>query len=160
MVQAIAGAPGWHLDLIGPISDQHRAELEAAIPGEAASRITYHGRQAPDRTWEIAKGAQVGLAMLENTPAYRDSLPTKVVEYHAAGLALIVSPLPRMAQTIAESQAGVVAASAEEASAALNAWSRDRAALAALGQAGRSWAESTFSSEDPFDQAAAVIKTL
>ena len=98
--------------------------------------------------------------MLENTPAYRDSLPTKVVEYHAAGLALIVSPLPRMAQTIAESQAGVVAASAEEASAVLSAWAGNRVVLARLGQAGRSWAENTFSGEDPFDQAAAVIKTL
>jgi glycosyltransferase involved in cell wall biosynthesis len=160
MVRAVAAAPGWHLDLIGSITATHRAELEAAIPDEALQRIRYHGQQAPERTWELVQGAQVGLALLTDTPAYHDSLPTKVVEYHAAGLALIVSPLPRMVKVVEESQAGIATGSVAEAAAALTAWSEDRAALTALGESARTWAEHTFSGEDPFDRAAALIAAL
>ena len=79
MVEAVAAAPGWTLDLVGPVSAADSAELDHRLTGsDVAGRVRLHGRRPPAQAWELARGAWVGLSMLHSTPAFRDALPTKV----------------------------------------------------------------------------------
>ena len=109
MLAAVEAAPGWELDVVGPVAAADRAWLDdwfATSP--AASRVRFHGRKPPKQAWALARGAWVGLSLLDDTPAFRDAVPSKLYEYLAAGLAVVTTPLPRAAAIVTESAAGVV----------------------------------------------------
>ena len=124
MLAAIEDAPDWTLDVVGPVAD---AELAAVADWQAtspaAARVRWHGRMPPARAWRLARGAWVGLCLLEDTPAFRAALPTKVLEYLGAGLPVLATPLPRVAQLLADSGAGVVVPDAAAAGRQLRSWS-------------------------------------
>lgn len=109
MLVAIRDAPGWRLDVVGPVAseDQPRVDAMLAEQPDLASRVSWHGRQPPARAWAIAHGAWVGFALLQDTPAFRDALPSKLYEYVAAGLIPVVTPLPRQ-QRFCEEVGGFV----------------------------------------------------
>jgi glycosyltransferase involved in cell wall biosynthesis len=116
MLSAIAGAPGWQLDIVGPVAAADVAGLAAALERhDLAGRVRCHGRLKPESAWEFAKGAWVGLALLHDTPAFRDAVPAKLDEYFATGLPVIVSDLPRPAAIVQHSGAGAVVHSPVEA---------------------------------------------
>jgi glycosyltransferase involved in cell wall biosynthesis len=141
MIDAVSAAPGWRLDLVGPVSEADRpwvADWLATSP--EAGRVRLHGRLPPRDAWIIAEGAWVGLALLEDTPAFRKAIPSKVYEYLGCGLAVLVSPLPRMAALVGESGAGRVVADAEAAAAALRQWAADEGSLRSARSAARAWA--------------------
>jgi glycosyltransferase involved in cell wall biosynthesis len=77
--------------------------------------------------------------MLQDTPAFRDAVPTKVYEYLACGLPVVATPLPRQAELVSEAAAGVVVADVTAASAALTAYAADPALLAAHRTAAAAW---------------------
>jgi glycosyltransferase involved in cell wall biosynthesis len=53
-------------------------------------------------------GALAGLSLLHDLPNYRQSLPTKVVEYMARGIPVVTTPLPSAAEIVTESGCGIV----------------------------------------------------
>lgn len=120
MLDALRAAPEWHLDVIGPVAE---ADLRARDldPG-LSDRVHFHDRLPPQRAWTFAAGAWAGLALLDDTPAFRASLPTKVYEYLACGLPVLTSPLPRPAELVSLTGAGAVAADEAEAAAVLVTW--------------------------------------
>jgi len=131
MVEAVAEAPGWHVDLVGPMSASDQAWLTGRIQADdLIGRVTWHGRQPPREAWRAAATAQVGLCLLEDTPAFREAVPSKVYEYLACGLAIIATPLPRVAALLGTTGGGVLADDAEAAAAQLRRWAEDRAELA------------------------------
>ncbi len=141
MVEAVRQAPGWTLDLVGPVSAADRGRLDRLLAQDDLSeRVRLHGRLAPRAAWEVAAGAWVGMLLLEDTPAFRDALPSKVHEYLWCAMAVLTTDLPRQAGLVRDSGAGVVVADAEQAGAALRAWSDDPAAVAALGDRAAAWA--------------------
>ena len=160
MLEAIERAPGWGLDLVGPVSavDQQRVdEWRASSP--AADRVRFHGRLEPRAAWELARGAWVGLALLDRTPAFEAAVPTKLYEYLACGLAVIVTPLPRMVDIVEASSAGAVVTDAPEAAATLTSWATARSELTTRREAGsRWWAAQAGGS--PYDALAARVKAL
>lgn len=122
MLSAISDAPGWQLDIVGPVASADAAGLAAGLErGDLADRVRCHGRLKPAAAWELARGAWVGLALLHDTPAFRDAVPTKLDEYFATGLPVIVSDLPRPAAIVQRSGAGAVVHSPVEAAAFLRA---------------------------------------
>lgn len=124
MLEAVAAAPGWELDVIGAVSDADEAELRHRLDElDLRQRVRFHGRRPPGASWELAARAWVGLALLHPTPAYQQAVPTKVYEYLAVGVPVLASDLPRVEALLARSHAGVTAASADEAGARLRAWS-------------------------------------
>jgi hypothetical protein len=126
MVEAIAGAPGWSLDLVGPVAASDEADLRERLgQSDVAGRVRLHGRRPPAQAWELARGAWVGLSLLHDTPAFHDAVPTKIYEFLQCGLAVVVSPLPRQAALVEESGAGVVVADAAGAATALRAYADD-----------------------------------
>jgi len=144
MLDAVEAAPGWELDLVGPIAPADREEfLERLATPRLAESVRWHGRQPPREAWTLARGAWVGLLLLDHTPAFRDAIPSKLYEYLACGLAVVSTDLPRSARVVRESAAGVVVQDAAGAAEALRTWQADPAAFArardAAAAAGRAY---------------------
>lgn len=160
MVDAIAAAPGWSLDLIGPVSPADQQRLtERLAAADLAGRVRLHGRRPPREAWEIVAGAWVGFALLHDTPAFRDAVPTKLNEYVASGLAVIVSDLPRQAEAVDQAGAGTVVRNSAEAAGVLMDWMADREQLARYHAAARAWSRS-FAPENGYDRLADEVAAL
>lgn len=97
IAEAIAAAQhpsfpqGWQLHLAGPLSSDVAALVTEA---DLTDRVVFHGQLAPLEARDLLLTAKVGLVTLRNTPAYRDSLPTKLFEYFAAGVPAVASDFP------------------------------------------------------------------
>jgi glycosyltransferase involved in cell wall biosynthesis len=138
MLDAVAAAPGWELDLVGPVaaSDQEEAKARAELLGD---RVRWHGRLPPHEAWKVASGAWVGMALLGDTPAFREAVPSKLYEYLACGLVPLVSELPRQAEVVTAADVGAVVADAAEAAARLRTWASEPALIDTMRSRGREW---------------------
>jgi glycosyltransferase involved in cell wall biosynthesis len=158
MINGVRATDDWELDIVGPIFRGDRDEIMAAVADDP--RIRLHGRQSPEDSWVIVGHASVGLAPLHETPAYAQSMPTKVYEYANAGMAIISSPLSRPAALIAKHGFGVLAAEADDITATLNHWRARPEELALCRRRAAEWAEATLGGDWPPAIAAARIKTM
>jgi len=142
MLEAIESAPQWRLDVVGPVSDADQdwlAEWLASSP--AATRVTLHGRKPPAQAWALARGAWVGLCLLEMTPAFVEAMPSKVYEYLACGLPVLVTPLPKAVQAVREAGAGQVVVDAAAAALALREYELRPELLREQRDAALAWAD-------------------
>lgn len=135
MLDALELAPDWTLDVVGPVAAADRAELDARLDGAVGDRVRLHGRLPPAQAWMLAPGAWAGLALLEDTPAFRAAVPSKLYEYLACGLPVVVTDLPRQrallqAQTETAGDVVSTAKAGREAGQVLTRWSRDGASYA------------------------------
>lgn len=162
MLDAVAAAPAWSLDLVGPVAPADQARLDEWVAGHpsAAARVRLHGRQPPRAAWELARGAAVGLTLLEPTPAFVAGLPSKLHEYLACGLAVLASPLPRQAELVIASGAGRVVDGFDQAAAALMAWSDDPAGLDQCRAAAAAWSAARRGEQLPYAELAARVVEL
>ena len=104
---AAAGRAGvGKLSLIGRCSSGFRSHLEKTADSYELE-LEFHGFVPAETALEIAAEASVGLSPLLDLPNYRDSLPTKVLEYLAIGLPTLASDLPGTRAVIGE-RPGVV----------------------------------------------------
>jgi len=161
VVEAVASAPGWVLDLVGPAPAEEAAWLEQRLSRpDVQGRIRWHGRQPPEQAWQVARGAHVGFSLLADTPAFRVAMPTKVYEYLASGLAVITSPLPRVAELVTGAGAGWVV----EGSAATGQLLRDltinRALLDDRMRGAARWSAAQDSAASAYDMLASRIVAL
>ena len=109
MLDILEEAVDWHLDVVGPVAASDQNEAQRRLAGSRlAGRVRLHGRMPPERAWSLAQGAWCGLVMLEDTPAFREASPSKLFEYLAAGLAVIVTDLPRQRELVESLGAGRV----------------------------------------------------
>lgn len=90
-VEASAGA-GVPIVFIGRAGDDLRAEL-AVTTGEGHT-VDFRGELPNPVALNEARRAGVGISPLLDSPNYRDSAPTKVLEYLALGLPVVASDLP------------------------------------------------------------------
>jgi glycosyltransferase involved in cell wall biosynthesis len=161
VVEAVAAAPGWELDLVGPAPAEETAWLEERLSRpDVAGRVRWHGRQPPERAWQVARGAHLGLALLSDTPAFRAAIPTKIYEYLACGLAVVTSPLPRVAELVTEAGAGWVVDGSTSTGQLLRDLSADRWLLDDRLQAAARWATAHDRSTSAYDVLAARTVTL
>jgi glycosyltransferase involved in cell wall biosynthesis len=161
MLAAVEAAPGWELDVVGPVAADDRAWLDEWIAtSPAASRVRFHGRKPPMQAWAFARGAWVGLSLLDDTPAFRDAVPSKLYEYLAAGLAVATTPLPRAAAIVTESAAGVVVPDADALSATLRGWADQPADLLPLRSSAVTWAGAAFAGASGYDVLAQRLSAL
>lgn len=161
MLEALASAPDWHLDVVGEVAPADRPWLEQwRTTSPAASRVTFHGRQPPREAWRLAPGAWVGLALLDDTPAFRVAMPSKLYEYLAVGLPVLVTALPRMAALVEQTQAGAAVAGADDAADVLSAWAADPAPLLSARERARRWADNARTAPSPYDELARAYASL
>jgi glycosyltransferase involved in cell wall biosynthesis len=90
------------VELVGH-ADASTTELLTASPA-----VVWHGFLPHDRAMALVDGALAGLSLLHDQPNYRISQPTKVVEYLAHGVPVITTPLPRAAELVTATGAGIV----------------------------------------------------
>lgn len=161
MVDAVLAAEPWELDLIGAIAESDVAWVRQRVTDVGAEhRVRLHGRLPPEEAWHHADGAWAGFAMLEDTPAFRAAVPTKVYEYLAHGLPVIATPLPRVEGLLHEAEAGITVRDAEQAAAVLRTWYDEPGALQARQDAALGWAREHLPGSDPLDAAAETIHRL
>jgi glycosyltransferase involved in cell wall biosynthesis len=98
------------LRVIGGINDPRlQRELSELVErNNLHQSVTLLGRMPHDAAQaEIAQGT-LGLCLLHDTPGYRNSLPTKILEYMNAGLPVVASDFPAWREYVADSGAGVM----------------------------------------------------
>ncbi|WP_404435840.1 glycosyltransferase family 4 protein [Microbacterium aerolatum] len=78
----------WRLEIAG--SHAPDVARDVALAAEE-TRIVFHGQVPPIVARDLLLRARVGVVPFQDTAAHRDSLPTKMFEYFAAGLPVIVS---------------------------------------------------------------------
>jgi glycosyltransferase involved in cell wall biosynthesis len=94
------------VDIVGDAPDPVAAdELQLA---HARGDVVWHGYLPSDVALNLARGALAGLCLLEDLPNFRVSMPTKVVEYCAMALPVIVTPLPLAVELVRRAESGVV----------------------------------------------------
>jgi glycosyltransferase involved in cell wall biosynthesis len=161
MLAALEQAPGWSLDVVGPVESADAALLSGwQEHSPAADRVQFHGRRPPRDAWALASGAWAGLVLLDDTPAFRAAVPSKLYEYLAAGIPVIATPLPRVEKVITESGAGVIVSDAAEAAGVLRAWSEDPILVSTLQREARAWARQNVPGAAPYDEFATRVRAL
>lgn len=144
MIEAIAAAPGWQLDIVGPIKTKDHERLERELDSRGlGSRVHIYGRRPPGESWQHARRAWCGMSLLKDTPAFRESVPSKLYEYLASGLAVVVTDLPRQAALVVDSGAGEVVPAGPEAgvaaAAVLRSWSARPPSIDVRRSAAQEW---------------------
>ncbi|MDT0331681.1 glycosyltransferase family 4 protein [Nocardiopsis lambiniae] len=94
---------GIRLEVIGGADAGVRPLLREAQQEDA---LTWYGFVPNDRALRMCAGALAGLSLLHDTPNYRHSMPTKVVEYMAHGLPVITTPSPVATKLVTERREG------------------------------------------------------
>jgi glycosyltransferase involved in cell wall biosynthesis len=161
MVEAVAGAPGWQLDVVGPVAAADQPWLEARLAEpDVAGRVALHGRMPPRAAWEIGGRADVGMMLLERTRAFEAAVPTKLYEYLACGLAVLSTPMPRVAALLDGSPAAALVDGAAAAAEVLRSWTASPEALLKARAAALEWADRELRGASPYDRLAAEVSAL
>jgi glycosyltransferase involved in cell wall biosynthesis len=133
MLRTIELAPEWHLDIVGTVAHKDMSRvLEWKENSPAAARVKFHGALKPADSWNLARGAWVGLSLLERTPAFLRAWPTKIGEYLACGIPVITTDLPRPREVIIASRAGATVdldtneLTAGQCAGIMNSWAENR----------------------------------
>jgi hypothetical protein len=87
-----AGIPAT-LELVGHIND---SQIHSISKHPANRHIKLHGWGTRSEVAEKLASSDIAFCLLEPTPAYREALPVKVLEYIASGLIVIATDLPRL----------------------------------------------------------------
>lgn len=96
---------GIRLDLIGAADARVRPMLRDA---QREGLLDWFGYVPNEHALRMAQGALAGLSLLHDVPNYRQSLPTKVIEYMARGLPVITTPLPMAASIVGRAECGLI----------------------------------------------------
>jgi glycosyltransferase involved in cell wall biosynthesis len=165
MVAAMEAAPAWSLDIVGPVSGADSPRLEDyLLHGPARDRIRTHGRIPPRDAWTLAKGAACGLVLLADTAAFRAAMPSKLYEYAACGLPVIVTDLPRQHDFVQGHGFGAIVptgeASGPAAGRVLTAWLADPQAVAAMRERAEAWRAEARTWTAAYEQVAAEVRSL
>lgn len=109
VVEAFASAgmgPDIRLALAGDFETPHLYRRLRRAAGW--SRVDYFGHVARDRVGELMNAARAGILSFRPAPSIQDALPTKLFEYMAAGLPVIVSSTLRASAIVRQHRCGLV----------------------------------------------------
>lgn len=164
MVDAVAATSAdetpWSLDIVGPVARTDADWLAERLRRPDAARVTAHGRLDPAASWRLAVTADVGLCLLADTPAFHDTMPSKVYEYLACGMPVIATPLPRVASLLTDTGAGLVVSDAASCSDALRRVASEEGLYDRLREQAGRWAREARTRPSVYDEAAAVVAEL
>lgn len=107
MLDGVLASPDWSLDVFGPDRAWATDTIAEAV-ARGGNRIRYRGHVTQDELISVLPTYDVGLCLLDRIPSYDAALPSKVLEYQAAGLATVATDLSRVTVALTESDSGVV----------------------------------------------------
>lgn len=96
-----------HVLFVGPV----REEVSESTVYTLATQerwATFTGRVTPEEAWDKISGCSAGAAVLYPSPNFIDSYPTKLFEYMALGLPVIVSDFPINRKIVEASGCGML----------------------------------------------------
>jgi len=161
ILEAAELSPKWSFDIVGNVSENDVEFINNwKNKRVASSSVIFHGRLAPAQSWSFARGAWVGLSLLESTPAFSAAIPSKLYEYMASGVATISTPLPRCIELLEKSKGGVIAADAQSVAATLNAWAANPTTLIHMRKNAVTWATSNLNASAEYEAFVSAIKAL
>ncbi len=100
-VEAVAATDAAKMTVMGRCKPGLRSQL-LAIAERHGLDLVFHGFVDPDEALRICARGLIGLSPLLDTPNYRASLPTKVLEYLAVGIPTVASDLPGTRQVVGD----------------------------------------------------------
>lgn len=95
----------WNFTLAGTASESLIAQLNQ-IPGWEKTRFL--GQVPSTEARDLLLNSKIGFVLLQNTQAYRESLPTKMFEYFAAGIPVIASDFPLWRTIVEKNECGIL----------------------------------------------------
>ncbi len=101
-----AMADGIRLTLAGPFEDDELERRIRALPGWG--RVDYLGLRPRSEVTGILNSARVGLLLFRPAANHEEAMPTKLFEYMAAGLPVIISDTLRCSSVLREFECGIV----------------------------------------------------
>ncbi len=87
------GRIGVPLTIVGPMTDEMASHV-AAASSDVGATVETTGRLPHGEAMEAVARSEVALSPLQDIPNYRNSIPTKVLEYLAVGVPVVASDLP------------------------------------------------------------------
>jgi len=96
-----------HFECVGPASETHKTQLERLVNAYGLDGIRFRGYMLPDNGWRLISCCHIGVALLKPTPNYVESYPTKMFEYMAMGLPVIVSDFPLYREVVEGARCGL-----------------------------------------------------
>lgn len=87
------------LEFIGPVDYEDEDMLRSAV---ADGVVRWEGPLPNDQALRKLEGALVGLSLLHDLPNFRNSIPTKILEYYSRGVPVIATPLPGSMEVVNE----------------------------------------------------------
>jgi len=125
---------------IGPADGSDEAEMGRMIRlYSLEGRVEMHGYVGPREAWKMIAGCCCGLAVLMPRANYRESYPTKMFEYMALGIPVVVSDFPLYRAVVEGADCGVCVdpESPQEIANAIQRLIGDPGARARMGENGR-----------------------
>ena len=96
-----------HWECLGPLSTEHRSEMDSRVAAYGLENVSIRGYALPDEGWPIIARCHIGMAVLKATPNSVESYPTKMFEYMALGMPVVVSDFPLYRQVVEGSRCGL-----------------------------------------------------
>lgn len=120
---------GWRLNLAGSGS---KALMDGLASQPGWERVDYRGQIPPNEARDLIVESRIGLVLFQDNPAHRESLPTKMFEYFAAGVPVVASDFPLWRTIVQRHQCGqlIHEESPKEVADALNRYASDPELLA------------------------------
>lgn len=84
-----------------------RAELAEQARSRGLDNVRFAGRVGRDRVPELLASAEIAVVSLRDVPLFKDALPSKLLEYMAAGRAVVASATGDVARLLDRAGAGV-----------------------------------------------------
>jgi len=153
-------APEWSIATAGSIDGA--VDRRAFDRATSAGRLEHSGVLAPEAARAMLTECRVGLVPLSPTPAYATSIPTKLFEYMAAGLAIIATDVPFWRELLdgVDCVTWVPPGDPRAVSAALDAYDADDSLLERHGANGQAAVRTRFRWEAERHQLLAAYSTL
>jgi glycosyltransferase involved in cell wall biosynthesis len=156
--------------------ERERADLEFLIVGDGAERsdleelakawglgnVTFTGRVKHEEVPSIVESAAVAVMLLRDVPLFHDALPTKLLEYMAAGRPVVAAAAGQVSELVSSAEAGIVCPPEDAAAvaAAVQRLASDGDAARRMGQNGRRYVEQNLSREVMVDQLERELERL
>ena len=148
------------LSLAGAFQPSGLLEEARAAPGWR--QVDFHGWADREQVARIMGSVRAGLAVLHPTPRYHDNYPTKIFEYMAVSLPVIVSDLPLLRVIVDSTGCGLLVDPLDlRAIADAMQWILDNPEEAeAMGRRGRAAVEKHYNWETEAEKLVALYKKL
>lgn len=124
---------------VGKASMQHQTELDELVNTLGLTNVVFTGYLPPSEAIEKISAGSIGLAVLQRTRNYEESYPTKMFEYMALGMPVIVSDFPLYREVVMTSGCGLCVdpKSAEDLSDAIERLLSDSELARDMGERGK-----------------------